>query len=379
MLPYNLDNNNLYDNNLYNNITPGPVKNETVTEAKLRSTQECFRRVFHHSPDMMAILDMDEKCMEINQRLLDAVGYSRSEVLGRTPGELGLWAAEDADKLKQLMAKLLRQGEITNEELNFCTKRGEIITTLLSAAIITLNGQKCILAILKDITEKKKIEAHLANLERMNLIGQMAAGIGHEIRNPMTTVRGFLQLMCKKNEHAANCAHFHLMIEELDRANAIITEFLSLARNKPVDLHKHRIDLMIQTILPLMLADAIEQDKYIETVLDDVPEVLVDEKEFRQMLLNLVRNGLEATPPGGKITLKTFVQEETVVLAVQDEGQGVPPEVLGQLGTPFVTTKENGTGLGLATCYSIARRHNARINLATGPAGTTFLVRFPIQ
>ena len=227
-----------------------------------------------------------------------------------------------------------------------------------------------------DISERKMFEKEMARLERLNLVGQMAAGIGHEIRNPMTTVRGFLQLLGDKEEFIQSKGHFELMIEELDRANSIITEFLSLAKDKVVDLKPLNLNGLIESIYPLVQADAMVSDKDIIMKLQDTEVLLLDEKEIRQLILNLVRNGLEAMSENGKLTIETFMDGEDAVLAVRDEGSGIKPETLEKIGTPFFTTKENGTGLGLATCYSIIARHNAEIQIDTGPSGTTFFVRF---
>lgn len=227
-----------------------------------------------------------------------------------------------------------------------------------------------------DISGRKMFEKEMAHLDRLNLVGQMAAGIGHEIRNPMTTVRGFLQLLGDKEEFSEAKSYFNLMIEELDRANSIITEFLSLARNKVVDLNPLSLNKLIESIQPLLQADAMVSDKEIVLDLQETKVLLLDEKEIRQLLINLVRNGLDAMPNGGKLTIKTFMDDEEVVLAVKDEGSGINSEVLKKIGTPFFTTKENGTGLGLATCYSITARHNAVIDIDTSPSGTTFFVRF---
>jgi len=204
----------------------------------------------------------------------------------------------------------------------------------------------------------------------------MAAGIGHEIRNPMTTVRGFLQLLGDKEEFQQSKDYFELMIEELDRANSIITEFLSLAKNKTLDLKPLSLNCLIGNLFPLIQADAMVNDKDIIMELQDTEVLLLDEKEIRQLILNLVRNGLEAMSVGGKLTIRTFMDGEETVLAVGDEGSGIKTEDLEKIGTPFFTTKENGTGLGLATCFSISARHNAAIQIDTGPSGTTFLVRF---
>jgi signal transduction histidine kinase len=108
----------------------------------------------------------------------------------------------------------------------------------------------------------------------------------------------------------------------------------------------------------------------------DIKEVAIDGNEIRQLLLNLTLNGLEAMEPGGKLEIKTYMDKGKVVLSIKDEGPGISPEIIDKLGTPFVTTKETGTGLGLAVCYSIAARHRATIDLKTGPDGTTFLVIF---
>lgn len=111
----------------------------------------------------------------------------------------------------------------------------------------------------------------------------------------------------------------------------------------------------------------------------DIPDLMLDGKEMRQLILNLVNNGIEAMSPGGSLKIFTYKKEKEVLLAIQDTGKGIDVDVMGKIGTPFFTTKENGTGLGLSICYSIANRHNARITLETGPRGTTFFVRFQIS
>jgi signal transduction histidine kinase len=239
-----------------------------------------------------------------------------------------------------------------------------------------MDGSLLILELGIDVTEQKQLEKEIAHLERLNLVGEMAAGIGHEIRNPMTAVRGLLQILSKKENNAKYKEYYSLMIEELDRANSIITEFLSLAKNKPVQFKMQNLNKIINTIMPLISADAIIADKRVETDLNNIPDLNLDEKEIRQLLFNLVRNGLEETSPHGKIIIKTCENAEEVVLSVSDQGKGIEPDILKKIGTPFITTKENGTGLGLAVCYSIAARHNAVIDVQTGPAGTTFNIKF---
>lgn len=116
--------------------------------------------------------------------------------------------------------------------------------------------------------------------------------------------------------------------------------------------------------------------KEVKVELGEIPDLPLNEKEIRQLILNLVRNGLEAMNQGGYLLIKTFKSGEKVFLAVQDQGEGIDGDVLKKLGTPFFTTKDTGTGLGLAVCYNIAARHNASIEVETSPTGTTFYVQF---
>ncbi|PGB67997.1 GAF domain-containing sensor histidine kinase [Bacillus wiedmannii] len=236
------------------------------------------------------------------------------------------------------------------------------------------DGISCIF---KNITEKKQYEQELKRLSNIDLIGKMAAGISHEIRNPMTTVRGFLQLLKEEPTYEKHNKHFNLMIEELDRANSIITEFLSMGNTRKSDLQMLDLNSIIRDIIPLIKIDTHNQNKYIQVDTNDIPELLLNRNEVRQLLINLYRNGLEAMDKEKVLTISTYKEgRDCVVLAVRDQGTGIRPEVLEKLGTPFYTTKNNGTGLGLGVCYAIAARHNAKIEIQTGSEGTTFFVKF---
>ncbi len=231
----------------------------------------------------------------------------------------------------------------------------------------------------REIIERRKLEKEMVRLDRLNLVGELAAGIAHEIRNPMTTVRGFLQMFMVKPTFTPYFDNFELMIEELDRANAIITEFLSLAKHRSVELRRQSLNSIIETLYPLMTSDAIFTEKAVNFELQVIPELVLDEKEIRQLIINLVRNGLEAMKSSGQLTIKTFMDGNEIVLSIQDQGSGIEPYLLEKIGTPFFTTKEQGTGLGLPVCYSIAARHNATLKFETGPNGTTFFIRFRIS
>jgi len=227
----------------------------------------------------------------------------------------------------------------------------------------------------KEILECKRAEMEMAKLDRLNLIGEMAASISHEVRNPMTTVKGFLQLIRNKQE-PREVEYFDLMIEELDRANSILSEFLSISNTKSTMLELHNINDIVTSTLPLIQADAQNNDIVLTIELNNVPDLQLDIQEIRQLLLNLVRNGFEAMSKGGQLIIRTYISNREIALVVSDEGNGIEQCVMEKLGTPFFTTKEQGTGLGLAVCYGIVSRHNGRISIETGPEGSTFNVYF---
>jgi two-component system sporulation sensor kinase C len=250
--------------------------------------------------------------------------------------------------------------------------------------------QKCILiydkignptaleGVIRDVTSRKTLEQVAACLDRMNMVGNMAVTVAHEIRNPLTTIRGYLQFLVRKKEYQADKGTFDLMIEEIDRANAIIREYLALSREKLANLELFSLNYIIESLFPLIEADAISSKVYINLELTDIPKLLLDKNEIRQLLLNLVRNSIEAMPFGGKLSIKTFRENNNIVLSIGDQGSGIPSHILDKLGTPFITTKDTGTGLGLPICYQIVHRHNASIDIKTSKQGTTISIHFKL-
>ncbi len=344
------------------------------TEKELRVSNESFTSIFDAGPMPIAIMSMDGRLLTVNAGFIAAIGYTAREIIGKTVEELKLTdnRADAMDIINEVAAK----GTVKNREIKFRGKNGETRVGLLSSKLIELDGEQRILAAFLDYTDRKRMEEDMARLDRMSLIGQIAAGIGHEVRNPITSVRGFMQLLENKEECQRFVDYFRICINELDRANAIITDFLSLARVKPVGFIKHNINGVLKDILPLIRADAAVSDKHIVAELKEIPDISLNEKDIHQLVINLVRNGVEAMTGKGNVTIRTYLEKDRVVLAVRDEGPGIDPEVMRKLGTPFFTTKDTGTGLGLAVCYSIAQRHGADIDVESTPDGTTFMVRF---
>lgn len=349
------------------------TEDKRATEA-LRQSEERFHKVFNLSPVLMSIRTLkDQKYIEVNRTWQGYTGYHRDEVIGHPPPIINLAIDDTGLRFNnQISSPPLTR----NRKITYRTKSGEVRTGLKSTEILEINGEACILSVIRDITELQRTYREMARLDRLNLVSRLSAGIGHEIRNPLATVKGFLQLLGEKEYQPKYVEYYNLMLGEVDRADTIITDFLNLAQNSPQRLEQQNLNCIITSLQPLLISDAALQNKYLTLELGTVTELLLDGREIRQLLLNLVRNGLEAMSPGQRLTIRTYQESSEIVLSIQDQGKGIDPSLLGRLGTPFLITKEAGTGLGLSVCYSIATRHNAVIEVDTGPTGTTVNIRF---
>ncbi|RAU92952.1 response regulator [Paenibacillus sp. YN15] len=337
---------------------------------EIRESHLLFRTVFSTSPCMLAIRSVEDEFLDVNDAWRELSGYSLEE-MNRMPEPY-------------LDMKLLEQESFTadeqalfhrNAKIQFQTKTGAVRFGLLSEQPLLLEGVPKLLIVIMDITEKEHWESQSARLERLHLIGEMAAAIAHEVRNPMTTVSGFLQLY-KRQRRELTEESVNMMLEEINRANSIITEFLTLAKNKSSDLQPRSLNAIVESIFPLIQAEAVMNSKQALAELKPIPALRLDEKEIRQMILNMALNGLDSMEPGGTLRIETAMDGTSVLLTIADEGCGMTEDVVQKLGTPFYTTKDSGTGLGLAVCYSIASRHNASIRVETGSQGSKFIISF---
>ncbi|MCW3490129.1 two-component system sensor histidine kinase NtrB [Dethiobacter alkaliphilus] len=293
------------------------------------------------------------------------------------------------------------------DDMEFMARWPDGVTKYIqSSSIPLLNSQGQIIGALctvKDITPQKitkhQLQAQNKNLEhivsertkelldmqtqfsrlsRLDLMGELAGSLGHEIRNPLTTIRGYLQLLLQNKSTTDINTIFEIMIEELDRANEIITEFLSISKSKASEFKDCNLNNIINSLFPLLEARGLMENITIKTELNEIPLLKLDAQLINQLLLNLVHNGLEAMEDGGVLTIRTHRTDDEVVLSVADQGHGVPPEYTEKILNPFFTTKESGTGLGLPVCLTIARKHDAKVKCQSDKNGTTFYVHFKI-
>lgn len=349
---------------------------------QLKYSKRSYMSLMNSLPMSIALYDKNLRYVYCNQyRNKHKSGVETTvDLAGKTWAEAGI-PETIYQPWQKKYNEALNTGCIIELEDQFLNEAGEkrIFLVRIFPEKNEVGQVESLLSIGMDITDHKKTTTELQRLDRLNTVGEMAAALGHEIRNPLTTVRGYLQMFQRKEKFTEYEAQFNTMIEEIDRANLIITSFLSLTKSKAAETKPGNLNNTINALYPLIQAEALHLGHDVIIDISDIPNIDYDDGEVRQLILNLVRNGLEAMTKKGVLKLKTSQKSDAVILSIQDSGAGIPKNILNKIGTPFLTTKDNGTGLGLAVSYRIAERHNATINLKTSSQGTTFIVSFPIK
>lgn len=235
---------------------------------------------------------------------------------------------------------------------------------------------------MEHIIQRTKILKELQRAEKMNAIGQLAASVAHEIRNPMTVVKGFLQIFKSKKELSSEEQMFiKLMIDEMNRAETIINDYLSLAKPDMESTEKVDAVDLAHKVMELMNSYAL-MSKNINLDIFTEEEVFVNgnRSELKQVLINILKNGIEALKDGGTLSLRVYRNESFGIFEVKDNGIGMTSEELDRLGTAFYSLKEKGTGMGLMVCYQIIERMKGRIDVVSEKnVGTTFTISVPLD
>nr|WP_039939086.1 PAS domain-containing sensor histidine kinase [Anoxybacillus gonensis] len=347
------------------------VSERRKMEKQLREQEQKFRSVFNHAMDGIVLID-DQ------QRIFDA-----------NPAACRIFSLQKEQLLEKCMHEFIGSNDLTKfqtwlndgEEEEFCIIDGEgkkkIVELSFKPNIIEHVG----LMMMRDMTEKKEMEEQLRKSDTLNVVGQLAAGIAHEIRNPMTALKGFIQLLQGSigNDCEQYDMYFHVIMSELKRIESIITEFLVLA--KPQAIHYERGDVakIMQETVDLLSVQATMHNIQIEATYEQVPLIYCEPKQLKQVFINILKNAIEVMPNGGTITVSVSSVEEGIRIAIRDEGSGIPKEKIKKLGEPFYTTKERGTGLGLMVSYKIIEEHHGRIDVESEVGvGTTFYITLPI-
>ena len=292
------------------------------------------------------------------------------------------------DKYFGQMAALLAAGQAGEDapaptnpiELQWMSVQGTLLHTEMVRASSTFSGKQIEQVIIRDISERKKNEELLINSEKLNVAGQLAAGIAHEIRNPLTSLKGFLQLLSSGRGNTSN--FYDIMKSELVRIESIVSELLMLSKPQIYEyVHKDSRQIMADTV-NLLETQAILHNVVIEFHADYRPLWVIGvENQLKQVFINVLKNAIEAMQSGGVVTIDMSLHEErNVLIRIKDEGSGIPKEQLSKIGQPFYTTKDKGTGLGLMVTYKIVDNHQGQITAESEiGVGTTFIIQLPYK
>lgn len=337
-----------------------------------------FKEVFYQSRIPQLIGNSDFSEIEFNPAYCEFTGYSIEE-LAEIPIE-DISHPDDIGIDYQLFTELLLgKRDQYQLEKRFIHKSGEIKTGILTVSRVReeVSGKEVLLGQILDVTEKKHMEYALKQQEKLAIIGQLAAAVAHEIRNPLTPIKGFMQLLHAEKE--INPVYLSIILDELRRVEGIISEFLTLARPHTEKSALVRIDCLFKQVIKRLETDGLTQNKVVLLQINpSIPAVLGDANSLKQVFINILQNGLEALSEQGRIDVLITESQSGVLVKVSDNGCGIPKDRLDKLGEPFYSTKEKGTGLGLMTCYRIIENHGGKINIdSVEGEGTTVTIWLP--
>lgn len=232
-----------------------------------------------------------------------------------------------------------------------------------------------------DITDQEQVQEYLNQSEKLAMVGQLAAGAAHEIRNPLTVIYGFIQLLEQRLSEQERDKHYlPLILQEIERVNRIVTELLMLSKPSQPNYREVELSGVLQSILPLMKAEAALHGIDIVDRCDPQTRIHVDVEQLKQILLNLMKNGLEAMKEGGMLTIESRVDEKAVHIHVRDTGEGISPEYLVRIFDPFFSLKEEGTGLGLPISRRMVENHGGEIQIQSKKGeGTEIIISLPLR
>jgi len=313
------------------------------------------------SPGCILITDLDRRIKYINTKYADQTGYSMNELIDK---ELELYSdllGEDQieDIWNQVCLGEKWVGELMNKR-----KNGELFSEMVSLLpIINEQGETLhYLRISEDMTDQKNTLEMLHKSEMLSAVGQLAAGIAHEIRNPLTALKGFTKLI-DRNTDKKN--YTQIMLAELDRIETIISELLILARPQKLNFENADVIGILQDVIMLLDPQALLNNVEIVTkIAPGIPPIRCIQNQLKQVFINIVKNGIEAMPSGGDLVIKVRINEDNNIwMSFTDHGMGIPQDKIAKLGSPFYTTKEEGTGLGLMVSYKIIENHQGSIDI----------------
>ncbi|MCA1039395.1 PAS domain S-box protein [Bacillus infantis] len=343
---------------------------------KAEENEAFYRQLIETMPEPVIIQDYD-KIVYANKAAQKLVAAeSKEEIVGRSVFDF-MEAPDAAQYRKILDATYKEKLPAGRREQKITRLDGKKIYFEVSTLFTSFQGRKAVFSIGQDVTVKKEqADLLLQKSEKLALVGQMAAGIAHEIRNPLTSIKGFIQLL----KAEGNREYADIAISELDRINLIVGEFLVLAKPAAAVYKVCDLKKLIQELVILIQPQCLIHNVQIITGLElEESEIWCEENQLKQVFINMIKNSAEAMPDGGTITIKAADRKDGhVAVMIKDEGTGIPPDRINTLGEPFYTTKEKGTGLGLMTSFKIIENHSGLVKVSSEVnKGTVFEIILP--
>lgn len=352
---------------------------EAKREQELANLQLQTQTILNSINSMVILMDKNNNIIMCNQAFEKTAGIKKEDLLGLNLKKL--YKSFSFKKIKSAV-KDLDRSPTQAYQVSFSTPEGVKKELLLHwSTIFNIEGERIgRIAVGSDVTTLKAEQEKLQQQEKLSLLGQMTAGIVHEIKNPLTTIKGFSQLIISKTQEEQVRSYAHIIDREVDDINKVVMDFLAFAKPQSPVLKETGINQLVQS-MQLML-ESHSFLKKVEVTFDlmsNEKKILADEGQLKQVILNIVKNALDAmgniANPCLNLSTKFNSLTQEVSLIITDNGKGMSPQEKARLGTPFFTTKEKGTGLGLSICYQIIRDHGGRIVVETEPGkGTSFII-----
>lgn len=350
-----------------------------LIEQQLQKQLNYQNSLINNMNELLFTYDRNGRLTYVNRKAIESIGYSIEELQGMSLFDLAV--PEQHEFVARQLEGRFEIKAPNNYELFVKRKDGrEILVRIKSTPIIDSSDSNVseVLVLAEDISEQRRVEKEMTRLSQLYTVGEMAAANGYELRNPLASVRGFLQLLQNSGDFACYNRYFNAMLEELDRTDLIIGEFLLQARNKIIDLQLKDLNQVIKGLYPLLKADAVAGDKTVILELEKIPEIFLNKREISQLIVNLVHNRLEATPPGGQVKISTWRQDDEVILEVSDQGEEIAIEALENLGTQFFVGQDD-TDMELLICFGVATRHQARVEITNNDDKNCFQIKFKVS
>lgn len=353
------------------------------TEASLAELQVQHEDIVQSVSSGLVTFDREGRVMTANRTVETLAGRSEAELRGELWAGVFGQAPTFAQVWEQLRAGV--RAPYRFEAVLRC-REGAPIPVGVSASLLRRgSGEPMgLICSFQDLTEIKRMEARIQQADRLAAIGRLAAGLAHEIRNPIASIRGSIEVLRQNlRPEGADQRLMDIILRESDRLDGTLTEFLEFSRPRPLAPALTDLTAIVDEVLLLLAHQAPEGLRTVTAYPDGTIKAYVDPAQLRQALWNLGRNAVEAMPRGGCLRVEARVRREpwqgraVAEIVVEDTGGGVPPEHLPHIFEPFYTTKPDGTGLGLAIVHRIVQDHEGEVRVEAGARGARFVVTLP--